>query len=48
MARAILRADQRARSGEITPASIRAFYDATYSWSRFKQSWNDYVGRLRI
>ncbi len=47
MARAILRAHERLHSGDLTPTSIRAFYDSTYSWSRFRKAWNGYVAGLR-
>lgn len=47
LAQALERAADRSRSGEVTPESIRRFYERRYSWSRFRQSWRTHLDALR-
>jgi glycosyltransferase involved in cell wall biosynthesis len=47
LASALQRAAERVRDGELTPASIRAFYDRTYSWQLFREHWKAYATRMR-
>jgi phosphatidylinositol alpha-1,6-mannosyltransferase len=44
LARALARAADRLRTGELTPAGIRAFYDARFSFGRFRTAWHDLLG----
>jgi len=47
LASALVRACDRLRQGELTPASIRASYDRLYSWRLFRERWTAYATRMR-
>lgn len=47
LATVLQRVGARVRSGELTPASIRAHYDRTYSWRLFQERWKAYSARMR-
>ncbi len=43
LAKALQRASDRLRSGEITPESIRSVYEERYAWRHFREGWQKYV-----
>jgi len=47
LARAVLKASARFDSGDLTPESIRAFYESRYSWARFRDAWTKQIAELR-
>lgn len=47
LAAAIVRTGDRFRSGALTPEGIRGVYESRYAWSRFRDSWANYLNDLR-
>ena len=47
LARAIVRAGERLRSGALTPEGIRAVYDSRYGGARFQDAWTTLLNGLR-